>query len=67
MLNGEISLRKRRRVQIVKRLSQLRKRAGQSGEQKRRPRLAINYTHDPVVSAMAMFRQLSVSKPSLLL
>jgi hypothetical protein len=43
----------------VKGLSQLRKRAGQSGEHKRRPRLPINYTHDLVVSAVATFRQLS--------
>jgi hypothetical protein len=32
-----------------------RRRAGQSGEHKRRPRLPINYTHDPVVSEIAIF------------
>jgi hypothetical protein len=35
-------------------LSQLRKRAGQSGEQKRRPSRPINYAHDPIVNEMAI-------------
>ena len=47
-----ISSRKGRTMSRLpaKGLSQPRKRAGRNGEHKRRPRLPINYTHDPVVS-----------------
>src|ERR1700680_5141513 len=47
----------------AKGLSQPRKRAGQSGEEKRRPRLPINCTHDPVVSECQRYSNNSSELP----